>query len=504
METGHEIAVSGQACARKNGPCLLFGSTNCLPKRDLTGRSIDSRRVSLQADMMSLMPSVTASKKAADPVARFVLRSRRPRANNGLTVVSLFSGGGLSDAGYLAAGFDVVVQAELDPKRAKIGASNFPGSTWVVGDVRKTAGEIVKTYKAKTKRPLSLLVATPPCQGLSSSNPSRGKRATEDAKKNAKKNALLLRIIQVARGLEPRAIVAENVRQILTHEVFWNGTKRTIVEVLKRELKDYDFWATTVDMADYGVPQSRTRAAIVGIRKTEKCVAALWKAGVAPLPVPTHCADGGDGYQPWVTVRQWCEARGYPPLDASCEAKATSPDPLHNVPWYDKERYRLIADIPKHSGRSAYDNDKCPNCDRTVGRTRHANCPHCGKALWNRPIVRGKGRPRLITGFLSSYRRMRSDRPAATITTNSSHVGSDWKIHPWENRVLSARECGDLQTVPHWYAWKAALDDDQRYIVRQLIGEALPPYFTYIHGRILTTLLKTGKVTAKQLLTSET
>ncbi len=451
---------------------------------------------------MCLMPAV-AQKQAADPVARFVLSSRRPRARNGLTVVSLFTGGGLSDAGYLAAGFDIVVQAELDPKRAEIGASNFPGSTWVVGDVRKTVGEIVRAYKAKTRQPLSLLVATPPCQGLSSSNPSRGKRATEDAKRNAKKNALLLRIIQVARRLRPRAIVAENVRQILTHEVYWSGAKRTVVDVLKRELEDYDFWAKTVDMADYGVPQSRVRAAIVGIRKTEECAAALRKTGAVPLPAQTHRANGGDGLQPWVTVRQWCESREYQPLDASCAAKAAGLDPLHAVPWYDAERYRLIADIPKHSGRSAYDNDMCPNCNRRVGKTACANCPNCGKALWNRPIVRGKGRPRLITGFLSSYRRMRSDRPAATITTNSSHVGSDWKIHPWENRVLSARECGDLQTVPRWYSWKVAIECDQRYLVRRLIGEALPPFFTYAHGRVLASLLKTGKVGAARLLTPE-
>lgn len=450
---------------------------------------------------MGPMLIAAAKSKAHDPVAGFVLRTRRPRATHGLTVVSLFSGGGLSDAGYVAAGFEVVVQAELEPKRAAIGAANFPKSKWVVGDVRRTAGEIVKAYKTNTKKPLALLVATPPCQGLSSSNPSRGKRATDDAKKNAKKNALLLRIIQVARKLKPRAIVAENVRQILTHEVYWNGAKRIVVDVLKRELPKYEFWHTTIDVADYGVPQSRTRAAIVGIRKSEACVAALLKAGVAPIPAPNHCADGGDGYKRWVTVREWCEAREYPPLDASCEAKASSPDPLHTVPIYDAERYRLIADIPGHSGKSAYDNNVCPNCDRTVAATDRAMCSQCGGVLWNRPIVRGRGRPRLIKGFLSSYRRMRSDRPAATITTNSSHVGSDWKIHPWENRVLSARECGDLQTVPRWYSWTSAIHNRQRYLVRTLIGEALPPYFTYLHGRVLASLIQTGRVDAKRLLT---
>jgi DNA (cytosine-5)-methyltransferase 1 len=447
------------------------------------------------------MPVVAAQPKAEDAVARFVLRSRRPRANKGLTAVSLFSGGGLSDAGYLAAGYSVVVQAELEPKRAEIGKANFPDSTWVIGDVRRRVDQIVRAYRKKEKRPLDLLVATPPCQGLSSSNPSRGKRASEGARKNARKNALLLRIIQVARRLKPRVIVAENVRQILTHAVYWNGTKRTVVEVLKRELTDYEFWHMAVDVADFGVPQSRTRAVIVGIRKTEKCVAALVKAQVAPIPAPTHCDGGGDNYLEWVSIRQWCKARGYASLDASEEAKATGKDPLHNVPWYDAERYRLIADIPKHSGKSAYDNDTCPNCQRRVAAVDKAKCSRCKGVLWNRPIKRGRGRPRLIKGFLSSYRRMRSDRPAATITTNSSHVGSDWKIHPYENRVLSARECADLQTVPRWYGWRKALKSKQKYLVRNLIGEALPPYFTFLHGRVLASLLKTGKVRCKVLVT---
>ena len=189
---------------------------------------------------MCPMPAAATKPKANDDVMRFVMRTRRPRADKGLTAVSLFSGGGLGDAGYLAAGYTLVVQSELEPERAAIGKSNFPDSEWVVGDVRRRVDQIVKAYRQKESRPLDLLVATPPCQGLSSSNPSRGKRASKDARKNARKNALLLRIIEVARLLEPRVIVAENVRQILTHAVYWNGTKRTVVQVLKRELCDYE------------------------------------------------------------------------------------------------------------------------------------------------------------------------------------------------------------------------------------------------------------------------
>ena len=109
--------------------------------------------------------------------------------------------------------------------------------------------------------------------------------------------------------------------------------------------------------------------------------------------------------------------------------------------------------------------------------------------MYNRPYVERDGLPSLIKGFKSSYRRMSPGRPAYTITTNSSHIGSDFKIHPWENRVLSVLECADLQTVPRFYDWTRATKERTVYLIRNLIGEAFPPYFTYLHGQVLDELL---------------
>ena len=79
-----------------------------------------------------------------------------------------------------------------------------------------------------------------------------------------------------------------------------------------------------------------------------------------------------------------------------------------------------------------------------------ATCPNCQGPLLLRPVLReSDGSWRLIKGFRSSsYRRIAPDRPAATITTASGHVGSDRTLHPWENRVLSPAECAHLQTFP--------------------------------------------------------
>src|SRR5438094_10519172 len=119
------------------------------------------------------------------------------------TAVSLYSGAGLSDFGYRAAGFEFLVQAELDPYRAALGKDNFPGSEWIVGDIRCTWSKIVKAYKKLSDRPLDLLVVTPPCQGMSSSNPSRGKRQTRKAEKNEEQNSLLLAALPIINRLKP-------------------------------------------------------------------------------------------------------------------------------------------------------------------------------------------------------------------------------------------------------------------------------------------------------------
>jgi DNA (cytosine-5)-methyltransferase 1 len=85
---------------------------------------------------------------------------------------------------------------------------------------------------------------------------------------------------------------------------------------------------------------------------------------------------------------------------------------------------------------------------------------------------------------------MHLDRPAATITTASGHIGSDYTIHPTENRLLSIYECALLQTFPKSFAWGDALEKYGHTNVREMIGEAVPPAFTRLHGEVLRGILR--------------
>lgn len=413
----------------------------------------------------------------------------RPSKTGDRTAISLFSGAGLSDMGYQLAGFRFVVQVELEADRARLGQANFPHSRWLVGDVRKLHREIVATYRATTSQPPDLLVATPPCQGMSSSNPSRGKRHTPAAKVQEERNRLVLELVPIARALRPRIIVAENVRQMLTLSVTYQNAERRALDVLNELLPGYTVFEGIVNVADYGIPQDRRRAIVVAIRKDEPWVRALGEQNLLPWPRPTHGEAPSDGRLPWITIRKWLEAMAYEPLDSSSPEAAIGTHPLHFVPHYDRDRYLQVAHIPPYSGRSAYQNETCPSCGHSPVPEGLALCSACGSIMRNRPYVIQDGTPRLVKGFASSYRRMHPDRPAATVTTNSSHIGSDFKIHPWENRVLSILECADLQTIPRFYDWSPALQAGRTYLIRNVVGEAFPTYFTYLHGLVLYSLL---------------
>lgn len=425
-----------------------------------------------------------------EALRRFLVAERRG-VPGPLSMVSLFSSTGLSDLGYEAAGFDVKVQVEADETRASVGRLNFPDSRWVVGDVRDALRDVVREYREEAgDQPADLLVATAPCSGLSSINPGRGNRADggPSAEMDAR-NRLILEIPHYARALRARIVVAENVSSVLTYPVEYEGEKRPILDALRLLMPEYEVFSTVVDVADYGVPQRRRRAIVVAIRRDEPVLQRVRDGELSPWPEATHAAAPRDGGEAHLTVYQWLRGMRYRPLDASCEGRATSKDPLHAVPVYDGERYRLVAGIPPMSGASAWQNDECPGCAFSPVPRSAAECPSCGSAMTNRPLVWEKEGPRLVVGFHSSYKRMHPDRPAPTVTTNSNRLSGAYKIHPWENRVLSARECSDLQTVPRFYDWGKALERGWTGVVREFVGDALPPYFAYLHGLTIANLL---------------
>lgn len=408
--------------------------------------------------------------------------------------VSLFSNCGAGDVGYARAGFRFDVMAEIDPRRLEVCLLNHPEAVGIPGDLRETWPQVVDAYwqRAEGARP-SLLAACPPCQGMSTARSDRGVEADPDAGMRDKRNLLVTVIAQVSKAIVPRLIVVENVRAFLTRQVRHPETKRPIsaATLLIQELGDtYHVFPFVADLCHFGIPQTRKRTFLTFIHRDEPFLAVLESNELAPYPIPKHAPDHGG--QP-VTLREAIGQFALPSLDASSPEKAASPGwgGLHAVPVWGRERYAMVAAIPPHTGRSAWENNACQRCGAVDVQQTTATCPKCGDPLL-RPVLKAKnGRWRLIHGFsTSTYSRMKSDKPAATVTTATGHIGSNNTIHPFENRLLSTLECALLQTFPIRFKWGNALERWGHTNLRAMIGEAVPPLFTRLHGKALRAVLE--------------
>lgn len=295
-------------------------------------------------------------------------------------------------------------------------------------------------------------------------------------------------IANVALRLKPSVVVVENVLAFLTRRVRHpsDGKPISAANYLASALSThYVMFPLVADLCDYGVPQTRTRAFLTFIRRDLPGLGSLLRLGRAPYPRPT-CGREYGGPEP-TAILTALASFGLPDLDAvSPESAAVDGyNGLHAVPAWNARTYAMVAAIQSGSGRSAWDNDKCVRCGQVDVSQEDAACPKCGDALL-RPVVReADGSIRLIRGFKTSYRRMYPDRAAATVTTASGHLGSDFTIHPTQNRLLSTLECALLQTFPPRFSWGNALQKWGHTNIREMIGEAVPPAFTQMHGEVL-------------------
>ncbi|PAP74171.1 DNA cytosine methyltransferase [Rubrivirga marina] len=408
---------------------------------------------------------------------------------------SLFSNCGAGDLGYVEAGFRFEVMAELEPDRLAVCHLNHPQADTIEGDLRETWRDVLTRLDARRRStaesaPLALLTACPPCQGMSAARNDLGRGDDPDAGSKDERNLLVTVIADVVAESRPQFVVVENVPQFLTRKVRHPETAAAVTAARyltdKLDALGYEAYPVVVDLADFGVPQSRRRAFTTFVRRDLPAFSVLEARGLTPYPLP-RCAPDYGGER--VTVAE--ALAGVPPLSAGSPdaARADGFGGLHAVPVWSERQFAMVDSIPPDQGGSAWENRCCEaGCENLSVGEDEATCPTCGEPLL-RPVVVTDGAPRLVKGFRnSSYRRMRADAPASTVTTASGRVGSDVTLHHREPRVLSPYECQKLQTFPDSFQWGEAV---RRGLgtVRTMIGEAVPPLFTGLHGRVLARLL---------------
>jgi len=345
------------------------------------------------------------------------------------TIIDVFAGAGGLTLGFtesLGHSFKPVWANDFNNYAADTYNANF-GKHCNKGDIL----EILQNGPTKIPK-ADVVLGGPPCQGFSLLNKKRG----GDARKQ-----LWRPYLEIAERAEAKIFLMENVPQLIG--TFEHGE---IAEAAKAA--GYKVAWVILNAADYGVPQTRRRAFIIGTK--------VGDLGKVFPPLKTHYKLNGnyesplfekpdyvENPEPWRTVR---DAISDLPPPLGTEIRSLSPPlDLHfgrNPTEKSVKRYKAIPE----EGMNRFDLQK--------------RAPEITPGCWIRKV----------TGGTDLFGRLWWDKPAYTIRTEFFKPEKGRYLHPVEHRPITHREAARFQTFPDSFVFKGSKIE----IARQ-IGNAVPP-----------------------------
>jgi DNA (cytosine-5)-methyltransferase 1 len=343
--------------------------------------------------------------------------------NKKFSVLSLFSGVGGLDYGFEAAGFETRVALEWDHQCCEsLRASR--SAPVIEADLIETPTKDILRAGGLRAGSVDILIGGPPCQPFSKSGywKSGDSLRLEDPRANTL--AGYLRVLEEAR---PKAFLLENVEGLAFGgkdeglRLLLNAVKH----INKASKTNYRPLVVTLNAADYGVPQTRSRVFVIASRDGR----------IFETPTATHCdpADATLTGEPWMTA--W-DAIGdlKEPTDADVNLSGKWADLLPSIPeglnylWHTDR----MGGVPLFGWRRRY---------------------------WN---------------FLL---KLAKDRPAWTIQAQPGPATGPFH---WKNRRLTSQELARLQTFP-----ENIVITGGRIEVQRQIGNAVPSLLAEVLARAI-------------------
>lgn len=173
---------------------------------------------------------------------------KKPRGDKRKTVVSLFSGAGGLDMGFVMEGYNIVWANDFDKSACETYKANI-GDHIRCGDIEGWLGELEQFRDA-----VDVLIGGPPCQGFSVA----GKMNPDDPR--SKNVWTYLKALEIVR---PKAFLMENVKALGVLDK-WSEVRDRLLSQM-REL-GYNANFIVVNASDYDVPQNRERVLFIGFK----------------------------------------------------------------------------------------------------------------------------------------------------------------------------------------------------------------------------------------------
>lgn len=339
-----------------------------------------------------------------------------------MKALSLFSSAGIGEFFLHDIGIDVVVANEIVASRAETHQQLYPMCEMINKDItcQSTKDLIVQRCR---EFDIDIVIATPPCQGVSTA----GKNKSEDSIFTDPRNFLVLSALDIIDELLPSFFIIENVPRFKEMLFPFEEDLISLEQLLIQKYgSQYEICCDILNAADYGVPQTRYRVV----------------------------------YRAWKKDRKWI----LPPKQRQVSLR----EAIGDLPSIEAGQ---DSGIKNHYAKSHASNHiECMRYTET-GKSAFRNEIHYPK----------KADGTRIKGYGNSYKRMRWDSPAPTITMRNEIISSQENVHPgrmlsdgtWSDaRVLTLRELLIVESLP------ADLDRPKNISetsFRQLVGEGVPP-----------------------------
>lgn len=341
---------------------------------------------------------------------------------NKIKAISVFSSAGIGELLLKNTNVEVVAANELLPKRAECYSHFYPDTDMYCGDITLEETQDYMVSAAK-KNDAKMLIATPPCQGLS----TLGKNKKQIHYEKDKRNYLILSALNIIDRCDFDYVLIENVPTFLEMYFPYENDYFKLEEILNKKYAGrYIIEARVLNAKDYGICQSRPRA-IIKMYKPDK----KWS-----WPIE----------EPEITLR---EAIGYLPSLESGESS--------DIPWHFAKKHN----------------------ERAVLALKHT--PTGKSAIANEVYYPKKEDGTRIKGFHNTFKRMDWDQPCPTRTTFSGSMSSHNNVHPGrllpdgiysDARVLTLLETFIVSSIPEDIDFPKGSTDT---FIRTVIGESIPP-----------------------------
>ena len=334
-------------------------------------------------------------------------------------VLDLFSGAGGFSCGLDSLdSFETVIGSDFDPNVLVTFKNNIKGSITIHGDITDPTVKS-KIVEESRKRNVNMVIGGPPCQGFS----LKGKNLGLDDPRNF----LFLEYVKIVKELKPEVFVIENVKNLI------NACDGFFIKQILAEFGKLGYILNygVLNAANFGVPQHRERAIIIG--SLSKSVA---------LPMPS---------KPSTTV------------------------------------YDAISDLAYlNSGEGCfetkYENDAQTEYQRKLRNKKgilynHIATSHSSVALEKLALIPPEGNksslPKELHGkqkFATTWSRLVWNEQSPTIDTRFDTPSNGKNSHPFLNRAITPREAARIQSFPDDYIFYG-----KKTSICKQIGNAVPP-----------------------------